>query len=473
MKLKHIMTTLGLALVLGVGVGAGLASKQQVKEAKADGTTTLYCKMQYSWWTADNAAIGVYYWQGESNNSWPGTRGTAVTGAPNTWSFEVPSNSDGLIFTRVNSSGAVSDWGAKTKNLTIPTDGKNLYTITSSSAAWGDPGVDGEWSTFVPPAVTYTVTKHAVVNGVLEGEAIGSDTVEENAVYDVPDRINKSGYHFAGWYTTQACDVAFEGATVTGNFDIYAKYVDIAADSYIYYVTGSESVTGDYIYTYGGDEQFGSWPGTAITAVVDVADVHGVLAFQGTQQKVYKIPFMSTADTNVILNNGKDGDEKVQTPNMTLTAGAAYWFSDVSDANVKAGKALDLLLKVEAARNAVVASEGILAYSVCGIAPAQAAELYNEYYALEDKDVYVDSTTTWTYNGAYSDPAPEETQISYYDVMQQLKAIAVKGGQEVSGAKVNTTVNSNNSMIIIVLVSSMSLIAISALFIIRRRRAMR
>ena len=112
--------------------------------------TTVYCKMTYSWWTQDDAAVAVHYWGGTSTGtSWPGVRMTAVTGEDGMWSADVPADVEGLMFVRVNGgSGSVSDWGAKTANLTLPTDDKNLYTITSSSATWGDPGVAGEWSKY-------------------------------------------------------------------------------------------------------------------------------------------------------------------------------------------------------------------------------------------------------------------------------------------------------------------------------------
>jgi hypothetical protein len=111
--------------------------------------TTVYCKMTYGWWTQDDAAVAVHYWGGESaGTSWPGVRMEAVTGDEGAWSYDVPADVEGLMFVRVNGSGDIVDWGAKTVNLTLPTDGKNLFTITNESESWGDPGCNGEWSVY-------------------------------------------------------------------------------------------------------------------------------------------------------------------------------------------------------------------------------------------------------------------------------------------------------------------------------------
>ena len=111
--------------------------------------TTVYCKVTQSWWTQDDAAVGVHYWGGASAGpAWPGVRMTPVSGEEGTWTYDVPEDVTGLIFTRVNGSGDIAYWGAKTADLSLPTDGKNLYTITSESAVWGDPGVTGEWSVY-------------------------------------------------------------------------------------------------------------------------------------------------------------------------------------------------------------------------------------------------------------------------------------------------------------------------------------
>lgn len=117
--------------------------------------TTIYCKMTHSWWTINEnqqpAAVAIHHWGGTTaGTTWPGVRMTPVEGQEGTWSYDVPADVEGLIFVRVNAEGDLADWGAKTADLTLPTDGKNLYTITSETAVWGNPGCTGEWSVYVP-----------------------------------------------------------------------------------------------------------------------------------------------------------------------------------------------------------------------------------------------------------------------------------------------------------------------------------
>ena len=122
--------------------------------------TTVYCKMTQSWWTTDGAAIAVHHWGGATpGTTWPGVRMAAVAGEEGMWSYDLPADVTGFIFVRVNGTGAVADWGAKTGDLALPTDGKNLYTITSTSSVWGDPGVTGEWSTYAGGGDTPDFTK--------------------------------------------------------------------------------------------------------------------------------------------------------------------------------------------------------------------------------------------------------------------------------------------------------------------------
>lgn len=117
-------------------------------------TDTIYCKMEYSWWTADGAAIAIYMWNDgdEKPAAWPGQRMSAVAGHDHVWSFEANSTLrttyPHLIFARVNASGDLADWGAKTVTLAWPTGNEDLFTISNSEASWGDPGCEGAWSSF-------------------------------------------------------------------------------------------------------------------------------------------------------------------------------------------------------------------------------------------------------------------------------------------------------------------------------------
>lgn len=116
---------------------------------------TLYCKMEHGWWTDKGAAIAAYAFDSKSdtkNATWPGVLMTHPENDNTVWTIDIDTSKfDKVIFVRVSSDGK-SDWGAKTADLTIPTDDKDLFTITSSTAVWGNPGCTGEWSVYVAPA---------------------------------------------------------------------------------------------------------------------------------------------------------------------------------------------------------------------------------------------------------------------------------------------------------------------------------
>ena len=187
---KGIFLTAALAMALGVGVAVG-AHQIKAEKVEADGDITLYCKVTQSWWKADGAAVGAHYWGGTDGTSWPGARMTAVATDNDVWKITLPSDHTNIIFTRMNPSNEGNkDWGAKTADLTIPTDGKNLYTITSESAVWGDPGVTGTWSEYEEPAPEDpTTTIYSVKIG---GGSYTEMTYEKSFVYDT----THTGYQY-------------------------------------------------------------------------------------------------------------------------------------------------------------------------------------------------------------------------------------------------------------------------------------
>jgi len=97
------------------------------------------------WWNADGAATNIHYW-GDVKTTWPGVKMTYVN--TTTWRFDVPAGVSGFMFVRVSNDGK-TDWGAKTVNLAPSQMGNNnMYSISSTSATWGDPGVSGVWSVY-------------------------------------------------------------------------------------------------------------------------------------------------------------------------------------------------------------------------------------------------------------------------------------------------------------------------------------
>lgn len=465
MKIKRVLLTAGLSLSLGLGVFAAVAaSNRNFVQAKADVTTPWYVVGKFA---------GVEKWSHSTGYEMTNTSGS-------TWVYENLSFAAGDEFKVCDAADAnwqggwsfnngASSADIKTK-FSAANDGANIvcgtagiYTVTFTQSDWHIKIEEGS----LP---SHTVTKYAVYDGVLNETAIGTDAVADGETYAVPGGITKTGYHFNGWYTEAACTNAYVAKAVNADFAIYGKYTSLVADSYVYYVTGSKEATTNYIYSYGGDEQFGAWPGTKITTVANVQEVHGVMSFQGTEQLIYKIPYAKTAnDSHIILNVGSNSS---QTSNMLLVEHSAYWWSsDAEYHNDDAGAALELILAVEAKRNAVVGVSGFADYSICGVSAADAATLYNRYYALsDDVKAYIDVSTTYTYKGTSTS---EQENVLYAQIMQQLKAIALAGGQTVSGASRTLGVAqilTNNYVWVIVLASIITISSAGLYFFIRKRK---
>lgn len=112
------------------------------------GTKRIYFKDQ-TWWSKDGAASAVHYWGGSATGTtWPGKRMTKVSGTSNIWYYDIPDNVGNFCFVRVNGSGTIADWGAKTGDLSFNST-NNLYTL-STTEAWNGTAAGGEWSKYAP-----------------------------------------------------------------------------------------------------------------------------------------------------------------------------------------------------------------------------------------------------------------------------------------------------------------------------------
>lgn len=258
---------------------------------------------------------------------------------------------------------------------------------------------------------------------------------------------------------------------VLGNGSFAVKKHEDPHNSYIYYVsdkTGDDPTTNNiYAWDELGNQQFGPWEGASIATIAE--DVTGVVKFEGSFKRIYKIPVQTGYPTGVnslIFNGGGS-----QSSAFPMIDGAAYWWE--GGANVNAGASLDLIFRIEELRNAVTAEGDIKDYSICGISSTDAAEVVGKYNDLnEDSRNMVNSSTTKTYAGKGTDV---ETDISFRNIVIELGKIA---NVEVTGA--SRTISGNNgvaqnvdSTTLIAIISVICLVSISSivvLIVVKKRK---
>ncbi|MCR5079223.1 MAG: InlB B-repeat-containing protein [Bacilli bacterium] len=345
------------------------------------------------------------------------------------------------------------------------------YTDAALSSPWNET-VTGDLTLYAKYASTvYTITKQIYYDGVYQSQT--TVNVEEGAdhVLSAPDAVE--GYHFDGWYSDNTFTSAVTtlenvsaNMTVCANLKSRSSY---EADSYFYYIEnvaeGYESE--NYVYTYGGNSEFGAWHGGLISSVG--TDVHGSLGFRGWAdsgyiRKIYKIPFNSVfADTTLIINSSGE-----QAADAVLTSGAAYTWDGGKDAD--AGAAIDFLISAEAKRNAVTESSRILNYSICGISKSDAATLYSAYSGLsKTAKGYVDASYTYTYLGAYDGKnVPSQGGVLYSVIMAKLYEIA--NAEEGAKLTVATYFNSTSAALIAFIAGAVMVTSVGAFFLLRRKK---
>ena len=161
---------------------------------------TIYCKMEYSWWTQSGAAISAYVWGtggGSADNTGVGTLMTLAPYEDNVWKLEVDiAQYQHVRFIRTDAAGT-NDWGARSINTDIPADTKNLFTITNTDACWNSAPCtcDGEWSEYTE------LTEEQEATYILKGDAaLGLNWTED----DTDNQMQKQG---DGSYTLTKTDL--------------------------------------------------------------------------------------------------------------------------------------------------------------------------------------------------------------------------------------------------------------------------
>lgn len=236
-------------------------------------------------------------------------------------------------------------------------------------------------------------------------------------------------------------------------------------DTYIYYVTNSGEATNDYIYSWGGSNQFGAFPGTKITEITEVKEVTGgVLHFQGGSDKklIYKIPLQTgypTGDNMFMFNNGTS---EYKSDERSITETATYWWT--GPANMEATSGLEFLLEAEIIRNSAANT------SICNISSTDAKKIVDAYNSLSEsiRTIYIDSSSTFTWT---SIEMKDNTLVSYKAIVERL---ALVSGVSVAGSSLINLGNHPNFNItvpsILAVIVVAGTITTATLIILKKRK---
>ncbi|MBQ7631714.1 MAG: hypothetical protein IJS82_03025 [Paludibacteraceae bacterium] len=148
-----------------------------VSVAMWGGTRTIYLAPNSNW-TQSNAWFAVYAFGN-------GTQWYQMTSIEDKYQATIDDKYPTVIFCRMDPASNTLDWNNKwnqTGDLTLPTDGKNLFTVPSGE--WD--GSTTTWSTYTPPAdpVLFYVTGDSALvvdAGLAASKAWNADAIESKA----------------------------------------------------------------------------------------------------------------------------------------------------------------------------------------------------------------------------------------------------------------------------------------------------
>ena len=491
MKVKRLFSVMGLGFFAAVaaGVGAFALKESKAEPVKADADTWM---MHFS---LDAKEIAGYmdegsmylqtYTDGVGNSKWfqmfpikEGSEYFVVNATfPDSYTF------DHVQYKFTQSS--VDKWGTPYPISESKASHSKMLYSTHASVDWTGDNWNYSVNTYPEISAEYNSVEYCLEEDPANKRFIATDYVCDGSdyytfyyrggwAYAESTLTESSKKHFS-YLSTEWCNMK------VGTYDIILKnnnddggIVEIkkheaASESYIYYVTNSASQTGDYIYSWGGSMQFGSFPGTSIVALVSAnkaeeVTTNGVLHFQGgeTAKLIYKIKVTTgypTGDSMFMFNNGTS---EYKSDEREIEFNNAYWWT--GSANNDAAQALNFLVTAESFRN------GAADYSVCNIAEGNAKTLVNMYNGLSEdqRKIYVDTSTVYTWADKTK---TSQTMISYKDVVETLGVIgktAVVGSARTTFGNENTF--NSTTLIIIVSVISVSVIGCLTLVVFKRRK---
>ena len=247
--------------------------------------------------------VCVYFWDASSGNpSWPGYSMTNVSG--NIYSYTCKNSFGTLLFNEGK------DGGKQTVNLNFPGNGYICNVLsTGKNNDWGNFCNDASWSRF--EGVSDSVSVSASPKGCDFMNSIDV-TLKVNKAEKGNYKINGGSpvNYTDGTKITIGTDAeigdkitltlsAGEGDSAVSETYVYTKTSAPAASSLVYFDNSSYNWDEVYLYSYGTKEN-AEWPGEKM---------------QKDGNGLYYYAFSSKfSNENIIVNNGKEEDEKEQYP---------------------------------------------------------------------------------------------------------------------------------------------------------------
>ena len=246
------------------------------QSANASGTRTIYLSPNI--WDVTSVTEHYYAWLYGSSSLSDSWATLSEDTELNKYVVEIDDSYKNIVFTR--SGDSTPSWNVwnQTEDLTLPTDGKNLFTVTSWDG--GEGKSVGAWSSYSVPTTSYSVALF------VDDAFVKYVTVPAG---EMPNDYNPGyGRTFDGWYDSNHNKVT----AINSNTNIYG-YTEDKVTSY-FAIDISEvntEFTGTlYLYTWDENEEQAPWPGTEIINMNKTV-----------------VPY----DAKVIINNGT-----VQTANV-------------------------------------------------------------------------------------------------------------------------------------------------------------
>ena len=312
--------------------------------------TTVYLKPNTEWKQSD-ARFAIHYWHDGQPAGWVDMTDAGCN--RDYFVATIPAGYTNFLFARMDPSNTENKWDAdidwnKTGDLTIPTDGKNLFTLpTSGDQVWN--GATGTWGTYTPP--TYTININAPEAGSIAVTVGGSTTTVTNTPKQITNIAAGSTFTVAytpstgfklGHSEINGTKEEYTGAgtyTVCGPVDITAHFIT-ASDQVVYLRPNDNWLAADalfYAYAFNryGDNEWielttketdytGAFGGTIPAGYSDVIFVR--LNPNGTDNSNNKLNFNNawnqTIDYVIPINTTKNAP-----PMSAMSSGDDYVIS--------------------------------------------------------------------------------------------------------------------------------------------------